>query len=165
MEHPLEKRFPVDADDYKLYEEVGEGVGATVYRALCIPLNEIVAIKVLDLEKCNNDVSLQLYGIKSWYQHKMSVLEKRRMAFEESEGVNSPNWEGVMPLEIDTTSSGPWTEMVEDTMVKIPGKVALWTPQAIQELKRYPPPMTTALPPVHDCITLTRLFASDKSRK
>ncbi|KAK4477385.1 hypothetical protein RD792_016606, partial [Penstemon davidsonii] len=36
-------------------EEVGEGVSATVYRALCIPLNEVVAIKVLDLEKCNND--------------------------------------------------------------------------------------------------------------
>ncbi|KAJ4729228.1 Protein kinase [Melia azedarach] len=55
MEHLLEKRFPVNAKDYKLYEEVGEGVSATVYRALCIPLNEIVAIKVLDLEKCNND--------------------------------------------------------------------------------------------------------------
>ncbi|KAK1305647.1 hypothetical protein QJS10_CPA10g01763 [Acorus calamus] len=33
-----------------------EGVNATVYRALCIPFNEIVAIKVLDLEKCNNDL-------------------------------------------------------------------------------------------------------------
>ncbi|KAL4332897.1 hypothetical protein GQ457_07G001880 [Hibiscus cannabinus] len=56
MEHPSEKRFPLNANDYKLYEEVGEGVSASVYRALCIPLNEIVAIKVLDLEKCNNDL-------------------------------------------------------------------------------------------------------------
>ncbi|XP_039035549.1 serine/threonine-protein kinase BLUS1-like isoform X2 [Hibiscus syriacus] len=56
MEHPLEKRFPVNANDYKLYEEVGEGVSATVYRALCVPINEIVAIKVLDLERCNNDL-------------------------------------------------------------------------------------------------------------
>ncbi|KAB1209169.1 Serine/threonine-protein kinase fray2 [Morella rubra] len=56
MEHVPERRFPVNADDYKLYEEVGEGVSASVYRALCIPLNEIVAIKVLDLEKCNNDL-------------------------------------------------------------------------------------------------------------
>ncbi|KAJ8750175.1 hypothetical protein K2173_014090 [Erythroxylum novogranatense] len=56
MEHASEKRFPVNAKDYKLYEEVGEGVSATVYRALCVPLNEIVAIKVLDLEKCNNDL-------------------------------------------------------------------------------------------------------------
>ncbi|XP_065876901.1 uncharacterized protein [Euphorbia lathyris] len=56
MDHISEKRFPVNAKDYKLYEEVGEGVSATVYRALCIPLNEIVAIKVLDLERCNNDL-------------------------------------------------------------------------------------------------------------
>ncbi|KAH9742242.1 protein kinase domain-containing protein [Citrus sinensis] len=45
MDLVVEKRFPVDAKDYRLYEEVGEGVSATVYRALCIPLNEIVAIK------------------------------------------------------------------------------------------------------------------------
>ncbi|KAL9684309.1 hypothetical protein QQ045_021744 [Rhodiola kirilowii] len=55
MEQPGVK-FPVNASDYKLYEEVGDGVSATVYRALCVPLNEIVAIKVLDLEKCNNDL-------------------------------------------------------------------------------------------------------------
>ncbi|XP_024973976.1 serine/threonine-protein kinase BLUS1-like isoform X2 [Cynara cardunculus var. scolymus] len=55
MEVPKHK-FPVNAEDYKLYEEVGEGVSASVYRALCVPLNKIVAIKVLDLEKCNNDL-------------------------------------------------------------------------------------------------------------
>ncbi|KAL4354897.1 hypothetical protein GQ457_06G033910 [Hibiscus cannabinus] len=58
MEHTLEKRYPVNPKDYKLYEEIGEGVSATVYRALCIPLNEIVAIKVLDLEKCNTDLDI-----------------------------------------------------------------------------------------------------------
>ncbi|KAK9925307.1 hypothetical protein M0R45_033635 [Rubus argutus] len=56
MEQVSDKRFPLDAKEYKLYEEVGEGVSASVYRALCMPLNEIVAIKVLDLEKCNNDL-------------------------------------------------------------------------------------------------------------
>ncbi|PSS30381.1 Serine/threonine-protein kinase [Actinidia chinensis var. chinensis] len=56
MEQVSEKKFPVNATDYKLYEEVGEGVSATVHRALCVPLNEMVAIKVLDLEKCNNDL-------------------------------------------------------------------------------------------------------------
>ncbi|KAI3665959.1 hypothetical protein L6452_44594 [Arctium lappa] len=55
MEVPKHK-FPVNAEDYKLYEEVGEGVSASVHRALCVPLNKIVAIKVLDLEKCNNDL-------------------------------------------------------------------------------------------------------------
>ncbi|XP_071913012.1 uncharacterized protein [Coffea arabica] len=56
MEKMMEKKFSLDAKDYKLYEEVGEGVSASVYRALCVPFNEIVAIKVLDLEKCNNDL-------------------------------------------------------------------------------------------------------------
>lgn len=56
MAHHFERRFPANPKDYKLYEEVGEGVSATVYRAICIPLNETVAIKVLDLEKCNNDL-------------------------------------------------------------------------------------------------------------
>lgn len=68
MEQVSDKRFPLDAKEYKLYEEVGEGVSASVYRALCVPLNEIVAIKVLDLEKCNNDLvcvipKLSLYFI------------------------------------------------------------------------------------------------------
>ncbi|XP_062000982.1 uncharacterized protein LOC133718187 [Rosa rugosa] len=50
MEQVSEKRFPLDPKEYKLYEEVGEGVSASVYRALYVPLNEIAAIKVLDLE-------------------------------------------------------------------------------------------------------------------
>ena len=57
MEHaPLSRRFPTNPNEYKLYEEIGEGVSATVYRALCVPLDIMVAIKVLDLEKCNNDL-------------------------------------------------------------------------------------------------------------
>lgn len=62
MECEFERRFPTNSKDYKLYEEVGEGVSATVYRALCIPLNQIVAIKVLDLEKCNNDLVSMLFA-------------------------------------------------------------------------------------------------------
>lgn len=58
MEHLSTKRFPVKPEDYKLYEEVGKGVSASVRRALCIPLDEIVAIKILDLEKCNNGLDV-----------------------------------------------------------------------------------------------------------
>lgn len=67
MEHALlSRRFPTNSDEYKLYEEIGEGVSATVYRALCVPLDIMVAIKVLDLEKCNNDlVSYVLFQIYS----------------------------------------------------------------------------------------------------
>lgn len=74
MEHILEKRFPVDAKDYKLYEEVGEGVSATVYRALCVPLNLIVAIKVLDLEKCNNDLVCMPIPLSSSHCPSFSLL-------------------------------------------------------------------------------------------
>ncbi|XP_062110315.1 serine/threonine-protein kinase BLUS1-like [Humulus lupulus] len=58
MEHSSATKFPVNPEDYKLHEEVGQGVSATVYRALCIPFNEIVAIKILDLEKCNSDLDV-----------------------------------------------------------------------------------------------------------
>lgn len=56
MDQETEKKYPALSSDYKLYEEVGQGVSANVYRALCIPFNEIVAVKVLDLEKCNSNL-------------------------------------------------------------------------------------------------------------
>lgn len=66
MEHVSTKKFPLNSKDYKLYEEIGEGVSATVYRALCVPLNEIVAIKVLDLERCNNDLVCVILAYYIW---------------------------------------------------------------------------------------------------
>ncbi|KAL8139513.1 hypothetical protein V2J09_005534 [Rumex salicifolius] len=74
MKGMTERRFPVDSKDYKLYEEVGEGVSATVYRALCIPFNEIVAIKVLDLERCNNDLD----GIRREV-HTMTLIDHHNL--------------------------------------------------------------------------------------
>lgn len=50
------RKYPIRADGYVLYEEVGQGVSASVYRALCCPLNEIVAIKILDFERSNSDL-------------------------------------------------------------------------------------------------------------
>lgn len=50
------KKYPMTADHYALYEEVGSGVSATVHRALCITLNEIVAIKIMDFERENCDL-------------------------------------------------------------------------------------------------------------
>lgn len=44
---------PTSADAYELLEECGRGVSATVYRALCKPLNEIVAVKLMNLETVN----------------------------------------------------------------------------------------------------------------
>ncbi|PWA74313.1 serine/threonine-protein kinase, active site protein [Artemisia annua] len=51
------KTYSTNVDDYVLYEEVGQGVSASVYRAMCIPFNEIVAIKVLDFERGSSDLN------------------------------------------------------------------------------------------------------------
>ncbi|KAF8392964.1 hypothetical protein HHK36_021204 [Tetracentron sinense] len=50
------KKYPIGAEFYALYEEIGQGVSASVRRALCIPFNEIVAIKILDFERDNIDL-------------------------------------------------------------------------------------------------------------
>ncbi|OIW14419.1 hypothetical protein TanjilG_20865 [Lupinus angustifolius] len=47
-----ERSFSVNRSDYELLEEVGYGATATVYRANFLPLNQLVAIKSLDLERC-----------------------------------------------------------------------------------------------------------------
>jgi len=53
---PAHKRsFPTSTDAYRLEAEIGTGVSALVYKAVCIPLGEIVAIKVMDLE--NTEIS------------------------------------------------------------------------------------------------------------
>ncbi|KAK3011877.1 hypothetical protein RJ639_010538, partial [Escallonia herrerae] len=51
------KKYPIGAEFYTLYEEVGQGVSASVHRALCIPHKEIVAIKILDCERDNCDLN------------------------------------------------------------------------------------------------------------
>lgn len=47
----VKKCYPVGEENYELLEEIGRGGTGTVYRARCIPLNEIVAVKKLSLEK------------------------------------------------------------------------------------------------------------------
>ncbi|KVH99030.1 Protein kinase, ATP binding site-containing protein, partial [Cynara cardunculus var. scolymus] len=51
------KKYPIGAEHYVLYEEIGQGVSASVFRAKCITNNEIVAIKVLDFERGNCDLN------------------------------------------------------------------------------------------------------------
>ncbi|KAK9817257.1 hypothetical protein WJX72_011944 [[Myrmecia] bisecta] len=50
----MQKReYPTSADEYELQEECGRGVSATVWRARCKTYDEIVAVKLLDLESVN----------------------------------------------------------------------------------------------------------------
>ncbi|XP_050218119.1 serine/threonine-protein kinase BLUS1 [Mercurialis annua] len=45
-------QFPLDSHSYKILNEIGVGVSAVVYKAICVPLNStIVAIKSIDLDQ------------------------------------------------------------------------------------------------------------------
>lgn len=48
--------YSVNPNDYKLLEEVGHGASAIVYRVIYLPLNEEVAVKCLDLDRCNSNL-------------------------------------------------------------------------------------------------------------
>ncbi|KAL0446527.1 UNVERIFIED_CONTAM: Germinal center kinase [Sesamum latifolium] len=50
------RNYSANPDDYKLLEEVGYGASATVYRAIYLPANEVVAVKCLDLDRCNSNL-------------------------------------------------------------------------------------------------------------
>ncbi|CAI5483236.1 unnamed protein product [Closterium sp. Yama58-4] len=50
------KEYPRTASSYRLLEEIGHGISAVVFKAMCIPFKEIVAIKRLDLEQCNSSL-------------------------------------------------------------------------------------------------------------
>ncbi|ESQ54927.1 hypothetical protein EUTSA_v10024570mg [Eutrema salsugineum] len=51
-----QRGFSLNPKDYKLMEEVGHGASAVVYRAIYLPTNEVVAIKCLDLDRCNSNL-------------------------------------------------------------------------------------------------------------
>ncbi|KAJ0971089.1 hypothetical protein J5N97_019048 [Dioscorea zingiberensis] len=48
--------YSVSPADYRLLEEIGYGASATVYQAIYVPSNDIVAVKCLDLDRCNNNL-------------------------------------------------------------------------------------------------------------
>ncbi|GAX82215.1 hypothetical protein CEUSTIGMA_g9643.t1 [Chlamydomonas eustigma] len=52
----LAKDYPTSSEDYDLIEDCGRGVSATVYRSLCKPLHEVVAVKKMNLESMNCDL-------------------------------------------------------------------------------------------------------------
>lgn len=59
-----QRSYSASAGDYKLLEEVGYGASATVYRAIYLPFNEVVAVKCLDLDRCNSNlVCLSFSGL------------------------------------------------------------------------------------------------------
>ncbi|KAM7525937.1 hypothetical protein LguiA_015839 [Lonicera macranthoides] len=51
-----QKSYSANHNDYKLLEEIGYGASATVYRGIYLPFNEVVAVKCLDLDRCNSNL-------------------------------------------------------------------------------------------------------------
>ncbi|CAH8353431.1 unnamed protein product [Eruca vesicaria subsp. sativa] len=50
------KGFSVNPKDYKLMEEVGHGASAVVHLAIYLPTKDVIAIKCLDLDRCNSNL-------------------------------------------------------------------------------------------------------------
>ncbi|KAF8117830.1 hypothetical protein N665_0008s0172 [Sinapis alba] len=51
-----QRGFSMNRKDYKLMEEVGHGASAVVYRAIYLPTKEVIAVKCLDLDRCNSNL-------------------------------------------------------------------------------------------------------------
>ena len=51
-----QRTYTANSSDYKLLEESGYGASATVFRAIYTPSIEVVAIKCLDLDRCNSNL-------------------------------------------------------------------------------------------------------------
>ncbi|KAH7659588.1 Non-specific serine/threonine protein kinase protein [Dioscorea alata] len=56
MGRGAKRSYSASPDDYRLLEEVGHGASATVYRAIYLPTNELLAVKCLDLDRCNSNL-------------------------------------------------------------------------------------------------------------
>ncbi|XP_021899540.1 serine/threonine-protein kinase BLUS1-like [Carica papaya] len=57
LEDPKKIQYPLDPNAYKILHEIGVGVSAKVYKAICLPLDStVVAIKAIDLDRSRADL-------------------------------------------------------------------------------------------------------------
>ncbi|XP_059650911.1 serine/threonine-protein kinase BLUS1 [Cornus florida] len=56
-QEPRNLHYPLEANCYRVLDEIGQGVSAIVYKAICVPLNStVVAIKAIDLDRSRADL-------------------------------------------------------------------------------------------------------------
>lgn len=51
-----QKRYTTNPNDYKHLEELGYSYSATVYRAIYLPTNDVIIVKILDLDCINSNL-------------------------------------------------------------------------------------------------------------
>ncbi|XP_047317430.1 serine/threonine-protein kinase BLUS1 [Impatiens glandulifera] len=74
--------YPLDASSYRILEEIGCGMSATVYKAVCTPKNStIVAIKAINLDKSPRDLDSILQEAKTMSLLSHSNILKAHCSF------------------------------------------------------------------------------------
>ena len=68
------KEYPADINAYHIISEIGKGSSATVYKAECLTYHELVAIKIIDLERVQGPLQDALVFILSFISWRLSLL-------------------------------------------------------------------------------------------
>ena len=68
------KEYPADINAYHIISEIGKGSSATVYKAECLTNHELVAIKIIDLERVQGPLQDALVFIISFIPSILSFL-------------------------------------------------------------------------------------------
>ncbi|KAI3901388.1 hypothetical protein MKW92_032258 [Papaver armeniacum] len=73
------KNYPVGSENYHLVEEIGRGSSSTVFRAICKPLHETVAVKILNFDE--NDLGSIAYEAQTMMLVDHPNLKKAHCSF------------------------------------------------------------------------------------